>query len=95
MRILTSEESFDMMQAKFNQLNVNDLIDLCYDNRRYAALVISINKDQRYFRAYRVDAEAIRRIASGSPLPDSCDIVTVFLPPSPCNIHPQWNFVGK
>jgi hypothetical protein len=90
LRVLSKEESFSMMRRAFAALRAHDVIDLCFEDERFPAIVVSIDKIAKKFEVVRLDKEGVRALLHGRvPCP-----VRVVLPPAPGE-HPMWNLVGR
>lgn len=91
LRVLSKEEAFCLLNRKFEVLKEKVVIDVCYEDIRLPAIVLSIDKNKRSFTILPLDKEGIETMLSGG-LPEP---VTISLPSSPDVEHPCWNEVGK
>lgn len=91
LKILTDEEAFFMMNQKFSKLKANSIIDLCHNDRRMAAIVVSIDNNNRSFDFLPLDDTGVRAVLSGK-LPE---VKTVHLSSDPKQVRPMWNDVGS
>ncbi len=93
MRVLSKEESFERLKTKFIKLSEYDIIDLCYENERFPAVVVSVDYVGRAFEVVPLTkALIIRGMLNITSIPET---KTIQLPDSPADAHPSWNIVGK
>ena len=90
LRVLSEEEAFAMMGRAFAALREHNVIDLCVDDDRFPAIVVSVDHLARKFEVVPLDKDGVRRLLHGR-VPSA---MTVQLPSSPGR-HPMWNTVGK
>jgi hypothetical protein len=91
--VLTNEEGFMMMETQFGRLREGDLIDLCHDDERYAAIVRSVSPPERSFRVVPIRKDDVFRILEGNWSPGG-DVV-VRLPDDPASTRPMWNKIAS
>lgn len=93
LRVLSKEESFALLNKKFDELEIDDVIDLAYENRRYPAIVFNIYRDIRGFDVLPLTAENTHALVQGNVdaqwLMNNLKIV--MLPNVADQIHPMWN----
>lgn len=83
------------MEARFAKLRPYDVIDLCYEDQRYPAIVTKIDLLKRAFTVLRLDRAMVQSLVEGGVMPDSASTVMVRLPATASEVHPQWAVVGK
>ena len=94
MKILTKEESFMLLQRKFAELKEFDVIDLCYKDERYPAIVSHVDHPARSFRVLPMKREVVEDLIKFG-LTNLEDFVKVQLPDDPSHVHPMWNKIGE
>jgi hypothetical protein len=85
------EEAFHLMETKFAKTNVGDIIDLCYNDRRFPAVVSHIDHLNRNFSVIEIDAQKAEELLNNN----SMEEIFVQLPSSMEDQRPAWNIVGK
>jgi len=90
-KVLTKDEAFELLNAKFDNLKPWEIIELCHDGRRFPAIVSGILRQERKFWVVELTPEIIDQILVRHhdqeievPLPESAD-----------ETHPMWNSMGK
>jgi hypothetical protein len=90
-KVLSKEESFDIVLQKFARLKERTIIDLVNLDARFAAIVISVNRQERSFEVLPLDIHGINSVLSGKlPVP-----VMVQIPLTSDEPHPCWNEIGR
>ncbi len=82
-----------IMEMNFAKLSEYDLIDLCYENKRFPAVVVSIDYIGRAFEVVPLSKTMLIMCLSGSV--SAQEPKTIKLTDSPSNICPSWNLIGK
>ena len=87
MRVLSKEESFALVMVKFKNLKVKKVIDICYMDRRYPAIVFSIDSSNNTFQVIPLDDNGVDDVLSGRlPKP-----ILIIIPKGAESVHPIWN----
>ena len=76
-----------LLSRKFVALSENKVIDLCYDNRRYPAIVVSVDREAGSFSVLPLDEKGVLAVLDRR-LPEE---ITVKVPDNPEEAHPMWN----
>lgn len=89
MRVLTEEESFQLLRARFDSLKPFDLLELSLGGRRIRAVVSSVDKKGRTFAFVELNDRMLRKIAREGRqdrvvIPESSDVP-----------HPMWNVIPR
>lgn len=95
LKVLSKEESFHALERNFSELTEYDIIDLCHEDERFPAVVVSVDYAGRSFEAVRLTKTLMVSLMSGSVSPAPIPTITVSIPPEPSERHPGWNVVGK
>jgi hypothetical protein len=95
-KILSREESFALLNKKFKELQVNDVIDLTHDGLRYPAIVFNVYQRIRAFDVLPLTAENTDKLMRGNA--DGWllgSIRVILLPDSADKVHPMWNVIPR
>lgn len=95
LRVLSKQESFDLMESQFAKLKPFQVIDLCYKNRRFPAIVYEIYA--RSFSVVPLNETNIRMMFMKEGYASDWagkQENRIFLPDSPDKAHPMWNIIG-
>lgn len=90
-QVLTQEQSFLMMEKRFAALREHDVIDLCWQDSRFPAVVTEINLVEKSFKVVSLGKQAIRSVLAG----EQQEPIVVQLPSAPSDRHPAWSVVGR
>jgi hypothetical protein len=88
-KVLSKEESFFLLQRKFVELKEKDVIDLCYRDRRYPAIVVSVDREANSFRVLPLDESGVADVLE-KKLPEEVEVI---IPRTAEEVHPMWNKV--
>jgi hypothetical protein len=92
---LSKEESFKLLNKKFYELKVFEVLDLCHDNSRFPCFVLSIDVDKREFSVVPINEDFVRDVVKGRSPDIYFKQITVTLPDNAEEVHPMWNVLGN
>lgn len=102
MRVLTEQESFDLLCMRFNDLKPLDLLELTCEGRRMCALVTSVEHEARKFTVIEFTDDLIRQLAYSPRSRGDVTIsaitikeTTVKIPGNHKDEHPMWNVIPR
>jgi hypothetical protein len=100
--ILSDDECFSILNNNFKELKVNDVIDLVYEGKRSAAIVVDIEQRRRQFTALPLTEENVEKVMSAvqsigtSPWYSyHSSLITVVLPDTADKQRPMWNKIPR
>jgi len=88
-KILSKEDSFFLLQRKFFSLKEKKVIDLCHRDRRYPAIVISVDRERSSFRVLPLDEAGVEAFLD-KRFPEEVEVI---VPKTADEVHPMWNEV--
>lgn len=89
-KVLTKDEAFDLLHAKFKNLKPWEIIELCHDGRRFPAIVTGISWEDKQFYVIELTPKIVDQVL----LRHHDEEIEVSLPDSPDEPHPMWNSMG-
>lgn len=94
MRVLSKEQAFRHMEECFSKMQPFDIVELCHQNRKFAAIVMGIDHVSRSFSVLPLRSRHdVSNLLATTPIwPNQLGIR---IPDKPCDVMPLWNTVGQ
>jgi hypothetical protein len=92
--VLSKEQVFRHMEKCFSKMRPFDVIELCHENSKFAAIVMGVDHASRSFSVLplRSRHDVCNLLAAGQILPNQ---LWIRIPEAPCDVMPLWNAVGQ
>ena len=95
MMLISSDQSHESMERKFAALKTYDIIELCYENKKFPAIVYTVNHSERNFTILKLDKSVVKDLCKGFGLGfTNVESIVVEIPSKPQKVHPNWNLIG-